>query len=56
MERLRTSCKILHDKYDNAGSRNDYTMVFLDTDADTTAEGAIRRTGLHNLTATDFLL
>lgn len=51
-----TAGEVRFQKYDNAGTSNDYTMVFLDTDADTTAEGAIRLTGLHNLTATDFLL
>lgn len=51
-----TAGEVRFQKYDNAGTSNDYTMVFLDTDADTTVESAIRLTGLHNLTATDFLL
>jgi Ca2+-binding RTX toxin-like protein len=40
----------------NAGTKNDYTLVFLDTDADRTAEGVIKVMGLHNFTATDFIL
>lgn len=51
-----TAGEVRFQKYDNAGTTNDYTMVYLDNDADSTAEGAIRLTGLHNLTATDFLL
>lgn len=51
-----TAGEVRFQKYDNAGTSNDYTMVFLDTDADTTAEGAVRLTGLHSLTAADFLL
>jgi Ca2+-binding RTX toxin-like protein len=43
-------------KYDNAGTANDYTVVFLDNDADTAVEMAIRLHGLHNLAATDFML
>lgn len=43
-------------KFDLTGTANDYTMVFIDNDADTSVEMAIRLTGLFNLTASDFLL
>lgn len=42
--------------FDNSGTANDYTMVYLDTDADTASEAAIRLTGLYALRASDFLL
>jgi Ca2+-binding RTX toxin-like protein len=41
---------------DNAGTADDYTVVFLDNDADTAVEMAIRLHGLHNLDASDFML
>jgi Ca2+-binding RTX toxin-like protein len=44
-----------YQKYDNVGTANDYTVVFLDNDADTAVEMAIRLHGLHNLAATDFM-
>lgn len=43
-------------RVDNAGTANDYTMVFIDTDSDRAAEAAIRISGLHSLTASDFIL
>ncbi len=42
--------------FDNAGTADDYTMVYLDTDSTSTIEGAIRLTGLVQLTANDFIL
>jgi Ca2+-binding RTX toxin-like protein len=42
--------------FDNDGTADDYTVVFLDNDADTAVEMAIRLHGLHTLTATDFML
>ncbi|MSR13789.1 MAG: calcium-binding protein [Gammaproteobacteria bacterium] len=43
-------------KYNNAGTANDYTVVYGDTDADTGYKFAIRFTGLINFSAADFLL
>ncbi len=43
-------------RFDLAGTTNDYTLVYLDTDRDTAAEAVIRLTGLQNLTAGDFAL
>ena len=51
-----TSGEVRYQKYDKAGTGNDYTMVFVDNDGDRGAEMAIRLTGLHNLTAGDFVL
>ena len=42
--------------FDAVGTADDYTVVFLDNDADTAVEMAIRLHGLHNLTAADFML
>ena len=42
--------------FDQAGTANDHTMVFIDTDADTGVEMAIRLTGLYTLGASDFIL
>jgi Ca2+-binding RTX toxin-like protein len=42
--------------FDAAGTADDYTVVFLDNDADTAVEMAIRLHGLHTLTGADFLL
>lgn len=41
---------------DALGEANDYTMVLVDTDGDKGIEMAIAIKGLHDLTATDFLL
>ena len=41
---------------DAAGTADDYTVVFLDNDADTAVEMSIRLHGLHNLDASDFFL
>lgn len=43
-------------KVDLAGTANDYTLIFLDTDSDKAAEGLIRLTGLVGLTVADFIL
>ncbi len=43
-------------KVDNAGLTNDYTMVWIDNDADAGVEMAIRLTGLYDLAQTDFIL
>jgi Ca2+-binding RTX toxin-like protein len=42
--------------FDNAGEDNDYTMIWIDNDADTAVEMAICLTGLYSLTASDFIL
>ena len=42
--------------FDLTGRSGDHTMVWIDNDNDTAVEMAIRLTGLHNLTAADFLL
>ncbi len=44
------------EKFNLAGTRNDYTLVYIDTDADQAAEGVIKVMGLHNFTAGDFIL
>ena len=43
-------------KFDNKGTTNDYTLVYIDTDTDRTAEGVIKVMGVHNFTAGDFIL
>ena len=48
--------EVRYQKFDNKGTTNDYTMVWIDNDADTGVEMAIRLTGLHNLTSADFIL
>ena len=41
---------------DNDGTANDFTMVYIDTDADAAPEGVIRFSGLINFSAADFVL
>lgn len=48
--------EVRYEKFDNRGTSNDYTMVWIDTDADTDVEMAIRLTGLYSLTSSDFFL
>ena len=43
-------------KFDNKGTTNDYTLVYIDTDTDRAAEGVIKVMGLHDFTAADFIL
>ena len=51
------SCgEIRCEKIDNTGASNDYTLVYLDTNSDSAAEGVIKVMGLHNFTAGDFIL
>jgi Ca2+-binding RTX toxin-like protein len=50
-----TAGEVRYQKFDNAGTANDHTMVWVDNDADTAAEMSIRLTGLYNLTSTDFI-
>lgn len=47
---------IYYKKFNNAGTANDYTMVFIDTDNDRGTEMSIKLMGLYNLTASDFIL
>ncbi len=47
---------IFYRTFNFAGENNDYTLVYIDTDADRAAEGVIKVMGLHNLTAGDFIL
>jgi Ca2+-binding RTX toxin-like protein len=42
--------------FDNVGTANDYTLVYLDTNNTSAIGGAIRLTGLVTLTANDFIL
>jgi hypothetical protein len=51
-----TQGEVRYQKFDNKGTTNDYTMIWIDNDADTSVEMAIRLAGLHNLTAGDFIL
>ncbi len=48
--------EIRFQQVNNAGTRNDFTLVFLDNDADRSAEGVIKVMGLHSFTAGDFIL
>ena len=52
----KTDGEVRYQKFDNRGSTNDYTMVWIDNDADKGVEMAIRLTGLYNLSASDFIL
>jgi hypothetical protein len=47
---------VRYEKFDVTGTANDHTMVWIDNDADTGVEMAIRLTGLYDLTASDFVL
>jgi Ca2+-binding RTX toxin-like protein len=51
-----TQGEVRFQKFDVAGAANDHTMVWVDNDADTGVEMAIRLTGLYDLTASDFIL
>lgn len=48
--------EVYFEKVDAPGSTNDRTYVYLDTDGDRAPEMVIELTGLHNLTAGDFIL
>jgi len=51
-----SSGELRYVRYDKAGTANDYTVVYGDTDADTASEFQIELRGLYTLSATDFLL
>lgn len=48
--------EIYYKQFDNEGTENDYTMVFIDTDDDAGREMSIKLTGLYDLTVDDFIL
>lgn len=48
--------EIRYQKFDSPTDSEDYTLIFLDTDADRASEAVIRLTGLYDLRSTDFLL
>ena len=51
-----TQGEIRYQNFDNDGTDNDYTMVWIDNDRDKDVEMAIRLTGLYTLSASDFIL
>jgi Ca2+-binding RTX toxin-like protein len=51
-----TQGEVRFQKFNVTGTANDHTMVWIDNDADTGVEMAIRLTGLYDLTASDFVL
>ena len=51
-----TQGEVRFERIDNSGTASDYTMVYIDTDADADAELAVRLTGLITLASGDFLL
>jgi serralysin len=52
----KTQGEVRFQTFDNTGSDNDYTMVWIDNDADKDVEMAIRLTGVYALTQSDFIL
>ena len=52
----RTQGEVRFEKFDNADTANDYTMIWIDNDRDNHVEMSIRLNGLHDLTASDFIL
>ena len=51
-----TQGEVRYQQFNNSGTANDYTMIWIDNDADIGVEMAIRMTGLYTLTASDFIL
>jgi Ca2+-binding RTX toxin-like protein len=51
-----TQGEVRYEKFDATGTANDHTMIWIDNDKDTGVEMGIRLTGLHDLTASDFIL
>ncbi len=51
-----TQGEVRYQQFNNIGTADDYTMVWIDNDNDTGVEMAIRLTGLYTLTASDFSL
>ena len=51
-----TKGEVRYEQFNNAGTADDYTMVWIDNDRDAGVEMAIRLTGMHNLTQSDFVM
>jgi hypothetical protein len=51
-----TQGEVRYQTFDATGTANDHTMIWIDNDKDTGVEMAIRLNGLHDLTASDFIL
>ncbi len=51
-----SSGEIYYKQFNNAGTANDYTLVYIDNDKDSASEAIIKLTGLITLTASDFYL
>ncbi len=51
-----TQGEVRYEKFDVTGTANDHTMIWIDNDKDAGVEMGIRLTGLHDLTASDFVL
>lgn len=47
---------IYYKKFNNPGTSNDFTLVYIDNDSDKASEAIIKVMGLHNFTASDFIL
>jgi serralysin len=52
----RTQGEVRFEKFDNADTANDYTMIWIDNDRDNHVEMSIQLNGLYDLTASDFVL
>ena len=48
--------EIYYEQFDKAGTKKDFTMIYIDTDSDRGAEMSIKLNGLYTLTAYDFIL
>lgn len=48
--------EVFYRSFDRPGTADDFTMVYIDTDADIAPESVLRINGLFELTATDFIL
>ena len=48
--------EIRYKQFDKAGTNKDFTMVYIDTDSDRSAEMSIKLKGLYTLTEDDFIL
>ncbi len=48
--------EIYYKQFDNAGTSNDYTLVYIDNDSDAASEAIIKLAGLVALSASDFYL
>jgi Ca2+-binding RTX toxin-like protein len=48
--------EVRYSQFDNAGTSNDYTIIFVDNDSDRSSEMQIQLNGVFTLNASDFLL